>query len=163
MNPITCTYFVPTRKCSTFGKFLRKNGGDDETRTRDLCRDSIAWLVFTTTYNTAGTAKLRGSRTRHRILWVELWVGKSLQTLELPHPLFSDPVSGQWRGVSGQRDLASDLGDGVVSRVLPMTHGEFTQPRVDRGVLLGFHFFKQHTHAEDSEAAAGMHVEHFAM
>jgi hypothetical protein len=26
-----------------------KNGGDDETRTRDLCRDSVAWLGFTTT------------------------------------------------------------------------------------------------------------------
>jgi hypothetical protein len=34
--------FVPTRKWSTFGKFFRKNGGDDETRTRDLCRDSAA-------------------------------------------------------------------------------------------------------------------------
>jgi hypothetical protein len=34
--PILCL-FVPTRKWSTFGKFL--NGGDDETRTRDLCRD----------------------------------------------------------------------------------------------------------------------------
>ena len=33
-------FFVPTRKWSTSGKFLRKNGGDDETRTRDLCRDS---------------------------------------------------------------------------------------------------------------------------
>src|SRR6266404_3110093 len=38
-NSISCTYFVPTRKWSTSGKFLRMNGGDDETRTRDLCRD----------------------------------------------------------------------------------------------------------------------------
>ena len=144
-------------------QLLEKNGGDDETRTRDPCCDSVARLGLTTTYKTAGTAKLHGSRTRHRILWVGLWVGKSLQTLEQPHLLFPDPVSGQWRGVSGQRDLASDLGDGVVSQALPMTHGEFAQPRVDRGVLLGFHFFKQHTHAEDSEAAAGVHVEHFAM
>src|SRR5271165_294389 len=52
-----------------------KIGGDDETRTRDLCRDSVAWLGFTRTYNTAGTAKLRGSRTRHLMLWVGLWVG----------------------------------------------------------------------------------------
>jgi hypothetical protein len=36
--PILCL-FVPTRKRSTFSKFLRMNGGDDETRTRDLCRD----------------------------------------------------------------------------------------------------------------------------
>jgi len=28
---------------------LEKNGGDDETRTRDLCRDSAAGLGFTTT------------------------------------------------------------------------------------------------------------------
>src|SRR5712671_2284412 len=41
LNTITCTYFVPTRKRSIFDKFLRKNGGDDETRTRDLCRDSF--------------------------------------------------------------------------------------------------------------------------
>ena len=37
----------------------------------------VAWLGFTTTYKTAGTAKLRGSRARHRMLWVGLWVGKS--------------------------------------------------------------------------------------
>ena len=40
---------------------LEKNGGDDGTRTRDLCRDRVAWLGFTTTCKTAGTAKLRGS------------------------------------------------------------------------------------------------------
>ena len=34
-----------------------RNGGDDETRTRDLCRDSAAWMGFTTTYNNAGTAQ----------------------------------------------------------------------------------------------------------
>ena len=54
---------------------LERNGGDDGTRTRDLCRDRVAWLGFTTTYKTAGTAKLRVSRTRHRTLWVRLWVG----------------------------------------------------------------------------------------
>jgi len=36
---------------------------------------STAVLGFTTTYKTPGTAKVRGSRTRHRILWVGLWVG----------------------------------------------------------------------------------------
>ena len=30
----------------------------------------VARLGFTTTYKTAGTAKIRGSRTRHRMLWV---------------------------------------------------------------------------------------------
>src|SRR3981189_3643082 len=32
--------FVPARKWSTSDKLLKRNGGDDETRTRDLCRDS---------------------------------------------------------------------------------------------------------------------------
>jgi hypothetical protein len=47
-----------------FGKSFEKNGGDDETRTRDLCRDSIAGNGFTTTYKNAGTAKIPASRTR---------------------------------------------------------------------------------------------------
>jgi hypothetical protein len=42
----------------------------------DLALIRVAWLGFTTTYKTAGTAKHRVSRTRHRILWVGLWVGK---------------------------------------------------------------------------------------
>ena len=32
-------------------------------------------LDFSTTYKTAGTAKVRESRTRHIVLWVRLWVG----------------------------------------------------------------------------------------
>src|SRR5208282_5233399 len=65
--------------CRTLGlQVLEKNGGDDGTRTRGLCRDSFAGIAFTTTYNTAGTAKVRGSRARHRILWVGLWVENSV-------------------------------------------------------------------------------------
>ena len=73
--------------------------------------------------------------------------------------------AAHWRGLFSYelRDLAADLSEGVVSRIFPMTPGEFVQPRVDCGVLRGPHFFKQHAHAEDSEAAAGVHVEHFAM
>jgi len=41
--------------------------------------------------------------------------------------------------------------------------GESAKPPVDCGVLLGTHFFKQNAHAENSEAAARMHVDHFAM
>ena len=37
-------------------------------------------------YKTAGTAKVRGSRTRHRNLWVGVWVGKTLRSM-------CDPVS----------------------------------------------------------------------
>ena len=32
--------FVPALRWSPFCKCLKRNGGDDETRTRDLCRDS---------------------------------------------------------------------------------------------------------------------------
>src|SRR5713226_10088537 len=71
-------------RASTAGCF-GKNGGDDGTRTRDLCRDRVAWLGFTTTYKTAGTAKLRGSHIRRRFLWAGLWVGKSPQTPKQPH------------------------------------------------------------------------------
>jgi hypothetical protein len=50
------------------------NGGDDETRTRDLCRDSGPVIGFTTTYKYAGTAKVRVSRTRHHIVLVGIYV-----------------------------------------------------------------------------------------
>jgi hypothetical protein len=43
-------------------QLTEKNGGDDETRTRDLCRDSGPVIGFTTTYKTAGAAKSRVSR-----------------------------------------------------------------------------------------------------
>jgi hypothetical protein len=53
-----------------------KNGGDDETRTRDLCRDRAPFYGLPTTYNDAGTAKIPVRRTRIHELWVGLWVGK---------------------------------------------------------------------------------------
>jgi len=62
-----------------FPQVLEKIGGDDETRTRDLCRDSLARCGFTITYKDAGTAKIPVSRIRHRIVWVGLWVGKKCQ------------------------------------------------------------------------------------
>jgi hypothetical protein len=41
---------------------LEKNGGDDETRTRDLCRDSLGIHVLSATYILAGAAKsLKGT------------------------------------------------------------------------------------------------------
>jgi hypothetical protein len=58
---------------------------------RECCRDRVAWLAFITTYKTAGTAKLRGSRTRHLMLWVGSRVGKSPQTQEQPHLGFPEP------------------------------------------------------------------------
>jgi hypothetical protein len=60
-------------------------------------------------------------------------------------------------------DLASDLRERGLSEIFPSTPGEDAQPSVDCRALLGTHLFKQHAHAEDSEAAAGMHVEHFSV
>jgi hypothetical protein len=40
----------------------------------DLALIRAARIGFTTTYKTAGTAKIRGNRTRHHSLWVGLWV-----------------------------------------------------------------------------------------
>lgn len=50
-------------------------------------------LGFTTTYKTAGTANIRGSRTRHRMLWVGLWVGKVYEFCGNPHFRFSESRS----------------------------------------------------------------------
>ena len=53
--------------CSYTGKAnslyaLEKNGGDDETRTRDLCRDRLDGFGFSVTYILAGAAKsLKGT------------------------------------------------------------------------------------------------------
>jgi len=41
---------------------------------KGLDGDRLTVLGFTTTYKTAGTAKVRGRHTRHAILWVGLWV-----------------------------------------------------------------------------------------
>jgi hypothetical protein len=69
---------VPFCSCAgepNFPQLPEKNGGDDETRTRDLCRDSGPLKGFTTTYKTAGTAKGRLScskshKTPHCVGWV---------------------------------------------------------------------------------------------
>jgi hypothetical protein len=39
-------------------KSFRKNGGDDETRTRDLCRDSATALGISGTYRRMKTAQV---------------------------------------------------------------------------------------------------------
>ena len=69
--PFLCPRWFRQNSPNSFGK----NGGDDETRTRDLCRDRAGPIGFTTTYNNAGTAKIPASRTRLQNLWVGLWVG----------------------------------------------------------------------------------------
>ena len=38
-------------------------------------RVKVPLMGFTTTYKTAGTAKVRGSSYKTYFLWVELWVG----------------------------------------------------------------------------------------
>jgi hypothetical protein len=56
--------------CSKF----QKNGGDDETRTRDLCRDSLGINVFSATYVLSGGCQVAERDYRNRSLWVNLWV-----------------------------------------------------------------------------------------
>jgi uncharacterized protein involved in exopolysaccharide biosynthesis len=55
---------------------IERNGGDDETRTRDLCRDRVQVTCFSATYKLAGTAKVAVKHTRPSEVWVRLWVGK---------------------------------------------------------------------------------------
>jgi hypothetical protein len=54
-----------------------KDGGRYRIRTYDFHRVnlSVLELGFTTTYETAGTAEVRGSRVSYQILWAGLWVG----------------------------------------------------------------------------------------
>jgi len=61
------------------------NGRPVGTRTPDLYRVNLSFIGFTTTYKTAGTAKVRGSSYKTYFLWVGLWVGKSRRTPEPPH------------------------------------------------------------------------------
>jgi hypothetical protein len=53
--PVLCPDFVVT-----LGPYIRKSfgmyGGDDGARTRDLCRDSLAFSGFSTTYKPVGNA-----------------------------------------------------------------------------------------------------------
>jgi hypothetical protein len=58
------------RKC--FGMY----GGDDGARTRDLCRDSLALIGFSTTYRLVRDAEIITGRARNGFLWVGLWVEK---------------------------------------------------------------------------------------
>jgi len=55
---------------------FEKNGGNDETRTRDLYRDSLASLGFTTTYKTRGDCQTtrKSYKTSHSVGWVVGWV-----------------------------------------------------------------------------------------
>ena len=57
-------------------ELLQAFGGRCRIRTCDFHRVNLPALGFSMTYNTAGTAKVRGSRARKQYLWVELWVGK---------------------------------------------------------------------------------------
>jgi len=54
---------------------IEKYGGDDETRTRDLCRDSVAWIGFTTTCKTRGDCQTthKSYKTSHFVGWVVGW------------------------------------------------------------------------------------------
>lgn len=67
---------------------LWKDCTPERTRTPDLFRVKVSTLGFTTIYRTAGTAEVRGSHTRHRVLWVGLGVGNVLEMLVEISPEF---------------------------------------------------------------------------
>ena len=84
--------FGAKEKVPSIAKPLKKNGRHEETRTPDLYRVKIARTDFTATYKTAGTAKVRGSRTSHHFLWVEVvgWrSGRILQCASSMHFLMN--------------------------------------------------------------------------
>ena len=56
-----------------------RNGGDDETRTRDLCRDRLGRLVFSATYILHGGCQVAVRTHKNRMWWVSLWVEINLQ------------------------------------------------------------------------------------
>jgi len=56
------------------------NGGDDETRTRDLCRDRLGIYVLSATYVLSGGCQVAERGCRNRSLWVNLWVSILTQT-----------------------------------------------------------------------------------
>ena len=59
---------------------IENDGRPGRTRTSDLFRVNLSWLGITTTYRTAGTAKTPESRTRQAVVWVGLWVGKTVDS-----------------------------------------------------------------------------------
>jgi hypothetical protein len=58
-----------------FPQVFEKNGGDDGTRTRGLCRDSAAGIGFTTTYKTRGDCQTqrKSYKTYQIVGWVVGW------------------------------------------------------------------------------------------
>ena len=69
-----------------------RNGGDDGTRTRGLCRDRVSRIGVAATYKTAGTAKVAVRNRKNQKLWVGLWVGNSQH---------NSPMSSQLSFVTG--------------------------------------------------------------
>jgi hypothetical protein len=60
---------VNTRYCSEL------DGGRYRIRTCDFHRVNLSLFVFTTTYKCVEVAKTHAGRTRHRSLWIGLWIG----------------------------------------------------------------------------------------
>jgi len=54
---------------------LKRNGGDDETRTRDLCRDSAAWIGFFNNIQQRGDCQTtrKPHKTTRIVGWVVGW------------------------------------------------------------------------------------------
>ena len=73
-NPRFLVEQFPVKFSGAFCFVVGNDGRPVGTRTPDLYRVKVATLGFTITYKTAGTAKIRGSRTKQHSLWVEVWV-----------------------------------------------------------------------------------------
>jgi hypothetical protein len=63
-------------------------------------RFRVAWLGFTTTYKTAGTAKLRGSHIRRRFCGLGCGLEKSTNSETTPHFIFQNLFMDNFRVVT---------------------------------------------------------------
>ena len=58
---------------------LERYGGDDETRTRDLCRDSLGMTSLFSDLRSSRGLPSRCKDCKNRVWWVSLWVEINLQ------------------------------------------------------------------------------------
>ena len=92
----------------------QKNGGDDETRTRDLGRDSLAWIGFTT-YENAGTANAKQVAQNHANCGLGCGLERFHNSETTPH---SFPRTSFW--IVSELQAGSDLGP--IPWLLPACH-----------------------------------------
>jgi hypothetical protein len=77
-----------------FPQVLEKNGGDDETRTRDLCPDRLGIGVLSATYILSGGCQVVEKDCRNLSLWVISWARISRPECFLSFPFGSLKLAG---------------------------------------------------------------------